>query len=110
MKSRTSSIKSGVFILANLLISAIASNALSSAPNDPLFYSQWALHNDGSQSVIIDFDNLHAIQQKAIAGVDIGWLASQARLAQLAVNPVLVAVIDSGIDVNHPDLEGRIQP
>ena len=108
MKSRTSSIKSGVFILANLLISAIASNALSSAPNDPLFYSQWALHNDGSQSVIIDFDNLHAIQQKAIAGVDIGWLASQARLAQLAVNPVLVAVIDSGIDVNHPDLEGRI--
>ena len=99
-----------VFASIFLLLLASFTWAKSTAPNDPLFYRQWALDNDGSQSVNIDFDNLHSIEQKAVSGVDIGWVKAQALILKSDLQPVIVAVIDSGLDINHPDLVGRIAP
>jgi hypothetical protein len=82
------------------------------SPNDPFFSRQWSLSNNGSQPVTIDLDplNLHVVDQKGTAGVDIGWLEAQPALAGATLSPVTVAVIDSGVDPSHPDLQGRLSP
>ena len=79
------------------------------APSDPFFPQQWSLHNDGSQLVVYDTDaeNFHTILQSGVPGADIGWLDAKAEFMTRATSPVIVAVIDSGFDKNHPDLQGR---
>ena len=79
---------------------------VASPPNDPYFPQQWALHNDGTQTVTIDADPLHTVLQPGLAGVDVGW-EEAATDVQAATSPVIVAVIDSGIDPSHPDLQNR---
>lgn len=96
-------------IFLGILFFGFALNALAS-PNDPFFSQQWSLHNDGTQSISVDLDDLHTLTQTGVAGTDIGWIEAQAEIAQKATSPVLVAVIDTGIDPNHPDLAGKISP
>jgi subtilisin family serine protease len=69
----------------------------SSVPKDALFSQLWALQNTG-QSV------------NGTAGVtsdDIGFVRAWG-LAQTSATPVVVAVIDTGMDYTHPDLAPRI--
>ncbi|MEI6257455.1 MAG: S8 family peptidase [Planctomycetota bacterium] len=61
-------------------------------PNDPLFSSQWGLQNVGQYSTAI--------------GADIQ--ATQAWNVTTGSRNVVVAVIDSGIDITHPDLAANI--
>jgi subtilisin family serine protease/subtilisin-like proprotein convertase family protein len=61
-------------------------------PNDPSFGQQWALQNTG--------------QNGGIPGDDIGAL--KAWSVTTGSPTVTVAVIDTGIDYNHPDLYGNI--
>ena len=79
-------------------------------PKDPFFKQQWGIYNDGTQKITLDQDDLHSIQQQGVNGIDIGWLDAQENLNQLKKSAVTVAVIDSGIDVTHPDLQGVISP
>lgn len=62
--------------------------ALSVAPNDPSFASQWALGGTGTSG-----PGLHA--------ADAWGITTGSR-------QVVVAVVDSGIDFNHPDLAANI--
>lgn len=68
----------------------------ASFPNDPAFYDQWALLNQG-WNVAGDEATTNA-DIKAYAAWDI----------TLGSPDVLVAVTDTGIDASHPDLQGSI--
>jgi len=61
-------------------------------PGDEYFSSQWALHNTGQTGGTLDAD-IDAPEAWAIAA---------------AVTPVVVAVIDTGVDPAHPDLAGSL--
>ena len=61
-------------------------------PNDPRFDEQWALANDG--------------QNGGTAGADIS--ATSAWAVTTGSDKVVVAVLDSGVDYTHPDLENNI--
>lgn len=65
---------------------------LETKPNDPSFLELWGLKNEG--------------QENGRAGVDIG--AATAWEQTTGSRDVVVAVIDSGVDYNHPDLRDNI--
>jgi hypothetical protein len=71
---------------------SLASTGESNLPNDPLFDQQYALRNVG--------------QTGGTAGVDIG--VSQVWPVSTGSRDLIVAVIDSGIDYNQPDLSPNI--
>ena len=62
--------------------------SVATMPSDPLFAEQWALENTG--------------QNGGKAGADIG--APAAWTVSTGIPDVLVAVIDTGVDYDHPDL------
>jgi len=67
------------------------------APNDPSFPNLWALHNTG-QTVNGTLGT---------AGADIGFLDAWG-LAKPNPAEIVVAVIDSGMDLTHPDLVANL--
>lgn len=67
---------------------------LALTPNDTLFGNQWALSNSGSPY--------------GVAGADIR--APQAWDITTGPTSLVVAVIDTGIDLTHPEFAGRIVP
>jgi cell wall-associated protease len=100
----------GVRVMKRILLSSLFVSAAFAAPNDPYFAQQWGLNNDGTQTVAIDVDPLHTIMQTGVSGVDVGYLAGTAEISKMSPAPVTVAVIDSGIDMSHPDLANRYAP
>jgi RHS repeat-associated protein len=62
--------------------------------NDPYYPEQWAL-----QPTRIDPDTQHAIS----VGIDIESAWAQSRGAD-----ILIAILDTGMDINHPDLSANI--
>jgi len=68
------------------------SKRLQTTPNDPQFGSQWALSNTG--------------QGGGAPGSDIGAIAGWQQMT--GSRDTIVAVIDTGIDVNHPDLADNL--
>lgn len=62
-------------------------------PNDPGFNLMWGLQNTG--------------QDNGTAGADIDAVRAWAMLPDFGPN-VVVAVLDDGVDVDHPDLSGNI--
>ncbi len=71
---------------------AVVQGRASSFPNDPLYDHQWALENDGGENALADID------------VD----AQDAWSITLGDPSVIVAVLDVGVQFNHPDLPGAI--
>jgi subtilisin family serine protease len=77
----------------------------TSLPTDSLFSDQWALNNTGQSHAVADADgDATAADQVGTAGADIN--GPEAWDVQEGSNTV-VAVIDSGFDVGHPDLSGQ---
>jgi hypothetical protein len=70
--------------------------------NDPLFSRQWALTNTGQG--IVDF--LTGSLVPGTADIDIN--APEALNSVTSSEEVLVGVLDTGIDINHPDLLAKI--
>jgi len=77
-------------------------------PADPFFPYQWALHNTGavedSMESLFGFSEL----ESSVAGADIDMIRAWQAMEDQTVNTVLVVVFDSGIDYEHPDLQGKI--
>ncbi len=69
-------------------------------PNDPRFGEQWALENTGNNAP----DPSHGGSPKAGADID----APKAWGLGKGSDGIVVGILDSGIDWNHPDLDARI--
>lgn len=67
----------------------------STLPDDVFFSRQWGLHNDGSFS-------LSPAIEDADIDMDLAWDLEQGRAS------VIVAILDSGAKLDHPELDGRI--
>ena len=77
---------------------------------DPLFPLQWGLSNNGeNQTVTID-DVRNKIYPGKV-GEDIEFTKYQKSISQITtpIKKIKVAIIDSGIDINHPDLKDLIK-
>ncbi len=70
-------------------------NGASSVPDDPLFYKQWGLLNDGSSA-----------QWGGTPDADID--AEEAWDITTGCPSVRIAIIDDGVDMSHPDLAPNV--
>jgi thermitase len=85
---------------ANPLVEVAEPNLIYRAnrlPNDPLLGSLWGMKNVGQKD---------PANKVGVAGVDIG--AEQAWDITTGSEEMVVAVIDTGIDYNHPDLKDNL--
>ncbi|MFV8249642.1 S8 family serine peptidase [Bdellovibrio bacteriovorus] len=87
-------------ILSVISMSFLASHAVAA---DPFADKQWGLNNQGVPQMI-DLDPLHTYKIPARAQEDVR-LPSPVK----AKNKIIVAVLDTGIAKNHPDLKGVIR-
>ncbi|AMV70902.1 hypothetical protein JCM30471_27090 [Desulfuromonas carbonis] len=72
----------------------------AAVPNDPYFGQQWALQNSGQTLT----GNKGTVT--GTPGADIGAVAAWA--TGTGDSSIIVAIIDSGLDYDHPDLAGNI--
>ncbi len=79
-------------------------------PTDALFPHQWHLQNTGQPYLgvdrIVGDNNDSLILKQGTAGEDIG-LTDHYESPPAATTRVVVAVVDSGVDPDHPELQGR---
>jgi cell wall-associated protease len=86
--------------------SVIASANRSTLANDPLVSFQWSFDFLG-QVVVNEFDDLENVAIKGDSTSDIQARDLDKITANMKRNAI-VAVIDTGVDYNHPDLKGNI--
>lgn len=73
---------------------------------DPLIQFQWSLDNRG-QAQVVDLDPVRNYRVSGKVNEDIG--IKKIKNSVLAPRQVLVAVLDTGIDRNHPDMKNIIR-
>jgi subtilisin family serine protease len=84
---------------------------LYETPNDPLYSHQWALHNIGQGFYHVQ---RYTGYYNDILTTDYGFTDADIDAHEVFANPpdktstVIVAIIDTGVDMDHPDLIGRI--
>lgn len=92
-------------IILSTLIIQVVSTAAFAQSNDPLYPKQWALENSG-QVILKNTSELERVQVKGIPGIDINYVDTKD--IETSKKELIVAVLDSGLDINHPDLKDRI--
>jgi len=77
--------------------------------NDPLFNRKDVVKDkDGNpQEIMLQWDMKNPGELGGVAGADLNVVEAWKNLAPCAT-PIVVAVVDTGVDVEHPGLSGRI--
>ncbi len=75
--------------------------------NDPFYNYQWALDNSG-QVVFKDIDDIHLKRLESRLGMDLGLKEAAQIINEKLKRNVTIAVLDSGVDINHPDIRENI--
>jgi subtilisin family serine protease len=75
-------------------------------PDDSFFDEQWALDNHAQSHLITRYPKLTGSARPGTSDADVD--APEAWDEQTVNNPTVVAVIDTGVDVDHPDLIDRM--
>lgn len=89
--------------LSSLLTGTISERFSSLAPNDPLYGKLWGLNNTGSNEP----DRSGGYSGTAgVEGSDVD--AEKAWSVTKGSRNVVIAIIDTGIDYNHPDLKNNM--
>lgn len=85
-------------------------NRLATLPNDPLLNSQWYLFNKGYYSFDNRIASLNTLNNQETDGIvpNADIAAPEAWKTIHSAPDVVVAVIDTGIDIDHPDLKDNI--
>jgi cell wall-associated protease len=95
-----------VLILLLLIGTLQIVKAESDSISDLLFPKQWGLFNHG-QEIRRSSGELTRNYVLGIPGMDINWDRMEGRNID-SNNEIIVAVIDSGLDIGHPELKGRV--
>jgi len=90
--------------LIQLCFASIRPSPEAPLMNDPYFSYQWSHLNQG-QIVISDIDDITPIETIGQSKAAIDW---SPELDSLMKKTTVVAVIDSGLDLNHEDLQDKI--
>ena len=79
-------------------------------PNDPLLSRQWYLFNTGFYALNNNFKIKEAFGINNVNGIlpNADIFAPEAWKIKHNASDIVVAVIDGGIDISHPDLKGNI--
>ncbi len=77
-------------------------------PADPYFPYQWALNNTGAAEDSITSLFGYSELESSVAGADIDMIRAWKAMEGKPMDTVLVVVFDTGIDYNHPDLQGKL--
>lgn len=93
-----------IFVLPVKLEASIKPSQTPAPYNDLYFNYQWALKNSG-QVVLGDIDDITPFKTTGVEWANIDWSLELDQ--ELKKDPV-VAIIDSGVDIEHEDLKGRI--
>ena len=101
-------IRKKMITILSIMISVVSANsfAQSESISDFLFPKQWGLENIG-QEIRRSSGELTRNYVMGTPDVDINWDKLETREYDKD-KEVIVAVIDSGLDISHPELEGRI--
>lgn len=94
-----------IILLGLTTLSSFALGAENLQVDDPLYSKQWALKNNG-QVILKNISDLERVRVVGIAGNDINWMDTSH--IPTSKKEIIVAVLDSGLDREHPDLKERV--
>jgi subtilisin family serine protease len=80
--------------------------SVMAVPNDTHFSEQWALNNAGQAHEETDQGLGPGLTRHGTTDADVD--GPEAWAAQTVHDPTVVAVIDTGVDINHPDLQNQL--
>jgi len=85
------------------LVSFLTVNGLMA--NEPLFSRQWGLKNVG-QSIFKNISDLERVKIIGTPGIDVEFIETES--INSVEKEIIVAVLDSGIDLDHPEFKNKI--
>ncbi|MDB9786790.1 S8 family serine peptidase [Bacteriovoracaceae bacterium] len=92
-------------IFSSSILSIVPSKSLLIKNEDPLFPYQWGLFNKGQ----IIYNDITDISLEKIFGIDDQDIGFFPQLSEILLKKkISVAVLDSGIDLDHPELKNKI--